>query len=95
MDLEAYNPNYTQYLGEYDAETKTFEFCGAYYIPGAGGFGLVAETFQLNGAAAPLKAAARSNSLKLMFKNYKAANRFGKAQPTKQFMFAAGEALMK
>lgn len=95
MDLEAYNPNYTQYLGEYDAETKTFEFCGAYYIPGAGGFGLVAETFQLNGAAAPLKAATRSNSLKLMFKNYKAANRFGKAQPTKQFMFAAGEALMK
>lgn len=95
IDLEAYNPDYTKYLGEYDAETKTFEFCGAYYIPGAGSFGLISETFKLNSVAGPLKPAARSNSLKLMFKNYKAANRFGKAQPTKQLLFVAGEALMK
>lgn len=96
LDLEAYNPNYTKYLGGFDAETNTYEFCGAYYIPGAGGFGLVAETFTLNAPAtvAPRKAPAH-NSMPLMFKNYKAANRFGKAQPSKKFSFIAGEPVAK
>ena len=57
MDIEAYNPNYTQYLGKYDAAKGLFEFVGSYYIPGVGGFGLISETFEL-GADAP--AAARS-----------------------------------
>ena len=76
IDLEAYNPSYTSYLGEYDEKNGTFEFCGAYYIPGAGGFGLVAETFQLGDAARLQAPAARRNSMPLMFKRYQAASRF-------------------
>lgn len=80
IDLEAYNPNYTQYLGEYDAETKTFEFCGSYFIPAASvGFGLVAETFVLGDAApaAIAKRTAKSNGkMKSMFKRYQLPSRF-------------------
>ena len=82
IDLEAYNPGYTQYLGEYDEETKTYEFCGVYYIPAAGGgFGLVSETFVINEeAGARLQAPAKRNTLPLMFKQYQAPSRFV-AQP--------------
>ena len=52
VDLEAYNPDYTQYLGTYDEEKKTYTFSGIYYIPGVGGFGLISETFVLGGDAA-------------------------------------------
>ena len=80
MDLEAYNPNYTQYLGEFVEESKTFEFCGSYYIPAAGaGFGLVYETFVLGDAApaAIAKKAAKSNDkMKSMFKRYQLPSRF-------------------
>ncbi|MCR4603517.1 MAG: hypothetical protein K5683_08320 [Prevotella sp.] len=55
IDLESYNPAYTQYLGTYDEATKTYTFSGAYYIPDAGGFGLISETFVL-GAEAPASA---------------------------------------
>ena len=58
IDLENFNPGYTKYLGTYDDETKTYTFCGGYYIPAVeDGFGLVSETFVI-GAEAP--AAARS-----------------------------------
>ena len=79
IDLEAYNSAFAQYLGGYDAETKTYEFCGSYYIPGAGGFGLVSETFVLNDtptpAAAPKKAQ-QANSLKQVFRSYQMPSRF-------------------
>ena len=79
LDLEAYNPNYTKYLGEYDEEKKTFEFCGSYYIPEAGvGLGLISETFVLNDAAAsaPKKAIKHKSGLKSMFKRHKLPSRF-------------------
>jgi hypothetical protein len=88
IDLEAYNPNYTDYLGEYDEDTKTYSFSGIYYIPGAGGFGLITETFTLNGAAARAKAPlapARHNSMKLAFKKYQASLRFTPSKETVQF----------
>ena len=79
IDLEAYNPAYTPYLGEYNAETKTYEFCGAYYIPGAGGFGLISETFVLGDtpaqAAAPMKAKNKAD-MKSMLKPYQVPSRF-------------------
>ena len=79
IDIEAYNPNYTQYLGEYDAEKKTYEFCGIYYIPGAGGFGLIAETFVL-GDAAPVAIAKRApkhnSGVTSMFQRYQLPSRF-------------------
>ena len=80
IDIETYNPNYTQYLGEYDAETKTYTFTGIYYIPGAGGFGLLSETFVLSGdtpdpSAAPQKVK-RTNSLSQAFKSYQLPSRF-------------------
>lgn len=93
IDLEAYNPSYTSYLGEYDEESKTYEFNGAYYVPAAGGgFGLVTETFTLNAeapvddpvAAAPRRVAHPDNVLKLAFKRYKVSNRFGRPQPAKK-----------
>jgi hypothetical protein len=78
VDLEAYNPAYTQYLGKYDAETKTYTFAGSYYIPDAGaGFGLVSETFVL-GATAPAEARsipAKELGMK-MDRSMKAASRF-------------------
>ena len=77
IDIEAYNPNYTQYLGGYDAKTGTFTFNGIYYIPGAGGFGLITETFVL-GAEAPAEArsvTARELGMKLD-SSMKAASRF-------------------
>lgn len=80
IDLEAYNPGFTSYLGEYDEATKTYEFCGAYYIPGAGGFGLIAETFVLGeeaAAAARLRAPVRHNArVPQMFKRWQAPSRF-------------------
>jgi len=79
LDLEAYNPAYTEYLGEYDAEKKTYEFCGSYYIPEAGvGLGLVSETFVLNDAAAsaPKKAIKHKSGLKSMFKRHQLPSRF-------------------
>ncbi|MCR5512451.1 MAG: hypothetical protein K6F43_02660 [Prevotella sp.] len=79
LDLEAYNPNYTNYLGEYDEEKKTYEFCGSYYIPEAGvGLGLISETFVLNDAAAsaPKKAIKHKSGLKSMFKRHKLPSRF-------------------
>ena len=56
MDLEYFNPAYTQYLGKFNAETNTYSFAGGYYIPAAdAGWGLVEETFVL-GAEAPAEA---------------------------------------
>lgn len=81
IDIEEYNPNYTAYLGKFDGD-KTFEFNGSYYIPGAGGFGLITETFVL-GAEAPAAARTlRAQDLHLN-KSYKAAERFvgKKVQP--------------
>ena len=77
IDIEAYNPSYTQYLGEYNEETKTYEFCGAYYIPGAGGFGLISETFVLGDApeAAPMKAKNKAD-MKSMLQPYQLPSRF-------------------
>ena len=75
IDLEAYNPDYTRYLGEYDDETKTFEFCGIYVIPGVGGFGLISETFQL-GVEVPAPARAAEQKSLSIFKDYKAPSRF-------------------
>lgn len=78
IDLEAYNPAYTKYLGTYDAETKTYTFNGAYFIPDAGaGFGLVSETFVI-GATAPSEARsipAKELGVK-MNRSMKAASRF-------------------
>ena len=78
IDLEAYNPAYTDYLGTYDPETKTFTFSGSYYIPDAGaGFGLISETFVL-GATAPSEARsipAKELGMK-MDRSMKAASRF-------------------
>ena len=77
IDIEAYNPDYTEYLGEYDEKTKTYEFCGAYYIPAAeGGFGLVSETFVLNTPAAAPKAVKKHKGLKQAFKRYQIPSRF-------------------
>ena len=75
LDIEAYNPNYSKYLGKYDATKGTFEFVGSYYIPGVGGFGLISETFVL-GNDAP--AAARKLSYKELKLNrsYKASSPF-------------------
>lgn len=86
IDLEAYNADYTSYLGEYDDETKTFEFNGIYYIPGAGGFGLITETFVL-GAELPAGARAAEQKSLSISKEYKAANRFvGKEVNHKQLV---------
>jgi hypothetical protein len=78
IDLEAYNPAYTQYLGTYDDATKTYTFNGAYFIPDAGaGFGLVSETFVI-GATAPSEARsipAKELGVK-MDRSMKAASRF-------------------
>jgi hypothetical protein len=79
MDLEAYNAGYTQYLGEYDEETKTYEFSGIYYIPAAGGgFGLITETFVMGDApeAAPRKAFKKKYNMKSSFKPYQLPSRF-------------------
>ena len=77
IDLEAYNPSYTEYLGEYNEESKTYEFCGAYYIPAAGGgFGLVSETFVLDAPAAAPKAVKKNKGLKQAFKHYQIPSRF-------------------
>ncbi|MBO7590227.1 MAG: hypothetical protein J6T05_01395 [Prevotella sp.] len=77
IDLEAYNPAYTEYLGEYNEESKTFEFCGAYFIPAAGGgFGLVSETFVLDAPAAAPKAVKKNKGLKQAFKHYQIPSRF-------------------
>ena len=77
IDLEAYNPAYTEYLGEYNEESKTYEFCGAYYIPAAGGgFGLVSETFVLDAPAAAPKAVKKNKGLKQAFKHYQIPSRF-------------------
>lgn len=81
IDLEAYNPSYTQYLGEYVADTKTYEFCGSYVIPAAGvGFGLIYETFVLGGdtptpAAAPMKAKNKAD-MKSLLQPFKMPSRF-------------------
>ena len=75
MDLEAYNPTYTSYLGTYDAETKTYTFSGSYYIPDAGaGFGLISETFVLNADAAAARSTMKKN-LRFNYQ-YKATPRF-------------------
>ena len=82
IDIEAYNPDYSQYLGEYDAETKTYEFCGIYYIPGAGGFGLISETFTLDGGdtptppEAPKKSLKNKGSMKSLLQPYQLPSRF-------------------
>lgn len=79
MDLEAYNAGYTQYLGEYDEETKTYEFSGIYYIPAAGGgFGPITETFVMGDApeAAPRKAFKKKYNMKSSFKPYQLPSRF-------------------
>lgn len=77
MDLEAYDPSYTEYLGVYDEDTKTFEFCGAYAIPGVGDFGLILETFTLTDNSASSifkklnkKTSRRSAGLKINTKNF-------------------------
>ena len=81
IDLEAYNPSYTQYLGEYVADTKTYEFCGSYVIPAAGvGFGLIYETFVLGGdtptpASAPMKAKNKAD-MKSLLQPFKMPSRF-------------------
>ena len=75
MDIEEYNPNYAEYLGKYDGN-KTFEFVGSYYIPGVGGFGLIAETFVLDGEeAADGARTLHSKDLRLN-KTYRAPSRF-------------------
>lgn len=79
VDLEAYNPEYTEYLGEYDEETKTYEFCGSYYIPSAGGgFDLISETFVMDDApeATSRKAFKKKYNMKSSFKPYKLPSRF-------------------
>ena len=81
IDIEAYNPAYSQYLGEYNEETKTFEFCGSYFIPAAGGgFGLISETFVLGEApaqsAAPMKAPQSKGNMKSLFQPYQLPSRF-------------------
>ena len=79
VDLEAYNPEYTEYLGEYDEETKTYEFCGSYYIPSAGGgFGLISETFVMGDApeAMPRKAFQKKGNMKSLLKPYQLPSRF-------------------
>ena len=88
IDLEAYNPEYTEFLGEYDEETKTYEFCGSYHIPSAGGgFGLVKETFVLGDtdtpAAAP-KALRSKGNLKSMFQRHLLPSRFQPNSALKQ-----------
>lgn len=87
IDLEAYNPAYTDYLGEYDEETKTFEFNGSYYIPDAGGFGLISETFVLGAELPqPTEAPVVNNMKKSTLVKYNAPSRFvGKKVDRKQF----------
>ena len=79
IDLEAYNSSFTQHLGEYNAETGTYEFCGSYVIPAAGvGFGLIYETFVLNAEApevAPMKAKNKGD-MKSLLQPYKVPSRF-------------------
>ena len=77
VDLEAYNPELKEFLGEYDEETKTYEFCGSYLIPGVGGFGRVKETFVLGDtpAAAP-KALRSKGDLKSRLQRYQLPSRF-------------------
>lgn len=69
MDIEEYNPEYKSYLGKFDGD-KTYKFVGAYQIPGVGGFGLISETFVLNGDASARvhKAAKKINSKDLRLK---------------------------
>lgn len=74
LDIEEYNPNYTEYLGKFDGD-KTFEFVGIYYIPGVGGFGLISETFVLNETPAAGARTIHSKNLRLN-KSYKAPSRF-------------------
>lgn len=77
IDLEAYNPAYSNYLGEYNEEEKTYEFCGAYYIPGVGGFGLIYETFVLDGATPPEAAPKKVRRAGISaFQRYQAPSRF-------------------
>ena len=79
IDLEAYNSSFTQRLGEYNAETGTYEFCGSYVIPAAGvGFGLIYETFVLNAEApevAPMKAKNKGD-MKSLLQPFKMPSRF-------------------
>ena len=79
IDIETLNPNYTNLLGEYDAETRTYTFTGMYYIPGAGGFGYVSETFTLGDAstpeAAPMKAKDKAE-MKSLLKPFEMPSRF-------------------
>ena len=87
IDIEAYNANYSSYLGEYDEESKTFTFTGSYYIPGAGGFGLISETFQLTDGASRVvasQAPAKRNMLSLGFDSRKASLRFTPTKGTEQ-----------
>jgi hypothetical protein len=78
IDIETLNPNYSSNLGGYDEATGTYTFVGMYYIPGAGGFGYVRETFVLNGGvpeAAPKKVKP-ANDMKSLLQPYKVPSRF-------------------
>lgn len=74
FDIEEYNSGYASYLGKYDGD-KTFEFVGAYYIIGVGGFGLISETFVLNGEAPAAARSIQSKDLHLN-KTYRVPSRF-------------------
>lgn len=74
IDIEEYNSGYASYLGKYDGD-KTFEFVGAYYILGVGGFGLISETFVLNGEAPAAARSIQSKDLRLN-KTYRVPSRF-------------------
>lgn len=74
IDIEAYNPGYADYLGTYDEKEGLFEFVGIYTIHGVGGFGLIAETFQLNAEQPAAARKVEHRQLNIQPK-YKAANR--------------------
>lgn len=78
LDIEAYNPDYTKYLGTYDEETKTFTFSGIYNIPGVGGFGLISETFVLGGDAAAARLSAHHKKSSVHFEGKKDRKLIGK-----------------